>query len=141
MHVAKLDDESKNLGERIAKARDTNEKLADNYTRGKTLVATVMVLWVNKPLHRALDIWKLNTQKARIADLERTYEDKLASLRRLEQIHEGLEGQNNHLLSENEDLRQASIDGLEIANVVLPLNNIDYTKNDSGEGTIECRFG
>lgn len=119
LHATQLDSEAKELGEKIAKANDINDRLLNNYTRGKTIVATVMMLWVKRPLQRALEKWKLNTQKARIADLEITLQDKLISLRRLEEIHDGLENQNTHLLSENEDLRQASIDGLEIANVAL----------------------
>jgi len=98
-------------------ANDINDKLANNFTRGKTIAATVMALWAKRPLQRALEKWKLNSQRARIADLEVTLQEKWMSLRKLEEIHEGLENQNTHLLSENEDLRQASIDGLEIANV------------------------
>lgn len=136
MNAAKLGSEARELGQKIAFTNDINEKLANNYTRGKTIVATVMLLWAKKPLQRAFERWKLNTQKARIADLEMTLQEKLMSLRRLEEIHEGLEGQNTHLLSENEDLRQASIDGLEIANVSV-VASVDHTTDDSRKGTAE----
>lgn len=116
--MAKLNEEAKGLGDMISNTQDINGKLADKYIKGKEMATAIVVLWVNKPLRNALEKWKLNTQKARIADLEKILQDKFYSLKRLEEIHYGLEGQNNQLLSENEDLRQASIDGLEIANVI-----------------------
>jgi len=58
--------------------------------------------------------------------MQNMIKDKLISLERLEQINKELEMQNNNLLSENENLRHSSMDGLEIANVIQCIHNRRY---------------
>eukprot|EP01022_Parablepharisma_sp_SALTPOND_P011291 TRINITY_DN1469_c0_g1_i1.p1 TRINITY_DN1469_c0_g1~~TRINITY_DN1469_c0_g1_i1.p1 ORF type:complete len:1791 (-),score=193.28 TRINITY_DN1469_c0_g1_i1:948-6320(-) len=119
INVAELEDEAKDLGVRIDQTKEKNEMLSEKFVIGKKLVAGVIREWMNKPVRKFFARWKLTSEKEKIEDLEKTLSEKLASLRRLEEIHDSLEGQNNNLLAENEDLRQTSIDGLEIASVIL----------------------
>ena len=93
---------------------------------------------VNKIFQKASLIWKLNTQKIRIADMQRVVRDKMINLERLERIYTELEIQNENLLSENEDLRHSSLDGLEIANVIL-ISTVDNTIVYTRKGTTKYR--
>jgi len=77
----------------------------------------VLVALYKQRLLRKFQKWKLNAEQSRIADLEKNLDEKLESLRKLEEIHNRLENHYTNLLGENEDVRQASIDGLELANV------------------------
>ena len=123
------------MGERIDYVKGLNEMLTDKYTMGRKLGAGVIARWIKKPVMKCFKKWKLTSEDNRIEDLEKTLKEKMESVKRLEEINNTLEGQNNNLLGENEDLRQSSIDGLEIANVIIEriTTIIGYTTNDSGK--------
>ncbi len=76
-----------------------------------------------KPVKSFIWKWKQAAEVPILGELEKTLNEKIASLQRLQEIRTKLEEKNNNLLDENEDLRQSSIDGLEIANV-LAANSI-----------------
>ena len=72
---------------------------------------------IRNPAIKLLRRWQENTKNCMIAELTAALNDKAASFNKLQEIHGKLEHKNNALLVENEDMRQSSMDGLEIANV------------------------
>ena len=117
-NLKELEDESKELNEQLADTNNLHLKLNRNLQSGKGLVMRVLRNMVNKAMSKSFVDWKLKTQKAQNAELEQVLKEKLASFNRLIVIQKQLGRQNELLLSENEDLRQTSIEGLEIADVV-----------------------
>lgn len=128
----------KKLNSKIVDHNSTNKVLSEKFECGKKLTVTVIKVMINKIFHKAFLKWKLNTQKIRIADMQRIVRDKMINLERLERIYTELEIQNENLLSENEDLRHSSLDGLEIANVIL-ISTVDNTIVYTRKGTTKYR--
>lgn len=85
-----------------------------------------------------------------MADLTNALDLKMEQLGKLQSEKDVLETDNNHLLIENEDLRQSSMDGVEIANVSLAediifeipscILLIGGSTNDERKRTIKCGF-
>ena len=115
--MQKLEDTNKELSKRLNDAKSYNEMLSEKYSTGKNLMLTVVCRLVTKPVLKAFNDWKLKTQRLKNSELEKILKEKLVCLEKLIRMKKQLEIQNVNLLSENEDLRQASLDGIEIANV------------------------
>jgi predicted nucleic acid-binding Zn-ribbon protein len=91
------------------------ETLLDNYVKAQKLA---LVLWVNQHklgLHQALKKWSDYAKSQRNIETKELLKNNLASLEILKQRIKQLEGENELVASENEDLRQFSLDGYDIA--------------------------
>ena len=108
-------------GERLEKEIEDytrkNISMAEGFDKGKRLAAGVLVKRMQMPIAKMIRKWKVETQKNTLGQLEATLVEKVNAFKKLQGIRERLENKNKTLLLEGEDLRQASMDGLEIANV------------------------
>jgi hypothetical protein len=114
---------ARNLEIDISQTVQQNEKLTTQLAKGKRLAAAVLANRLRQPLEKLASRWKLQGERSMVVELAATFQDKLATFKKLQAINENLTAENNALLIENEDLRQSSMDGLEIANVV-PMSHL-----------------
>lgn len=110
---------AENIDSNIENRVQLNQKLFQDYEKGKKVAAGYLYKKCQKLLGKSLSLWKEKTEESMISELEFTLQNKLDALKKLQSINESLGAQNQDLTGENEDLRQASIDGLEIANVKI----------------------
>ena len=117
--VRKLENEIEGLENIINQKKSKNVKLANDYNKGKRLSMNIVIRLFTRSGRNYFSEWRLNTQRINIAEMERNLIEKKEGLNKLKCIQRMLEEQNDNLISENEQLRQSSIDGLEIATVLL----------------------
>ena len=94
-----------------------NRKYEEGCERGRRIASGVILKKMLSPAIKCLRRWVNTTKNGMIEDLKQLLQEKLSSFQKLQNIHARLQAKNKSLLSESEDLRQASMDGLEIANV------------------------
>lgn len=116
--------QAENVLSEIGNVVEKNKQLKEDYDKGKRIAASVIIKSLRKPAETLLRRWKHKTEESMISELKDTLQEKLGTFGKLQEMHDSLQGQNNNLLVENEDLKQTSMDGLEIANV----NNHLYKK-------------
>ena len=106
------------MGDSIDTLAFQREKLFNHFVRGQKLAVALCKNNYLKTVWRAMQRWKRAGAEAEnlalIEQLERT--NKM--LGDLQEHVKKLEGINKNLLGENEELRQAALDGIEISNVV-----------------------
>lgn len=132
--------EAQSLEDSLSERGRKNKVLGEHYGRGKELAAGLLLKLMVAPVVRVMRKWKQKSEESTIEELKQVLEEKISKLKKLEEINTKLEGQNNDLLVENEDLRQSSMDGMEIANVPYTLILLGYSKNDQRKRAIERRL-
>lgn len=91
--------------------------MVEDFAKGQRLAAGVIVKALKTSALRCLKKWKMRTEDAMLDTLQQTLQNKLAMHQKMQAINGTLANRNRMLQGENEELRQASIDGLEIADV------------------------
>jgi len=109
------------MGHSIDTLAFQRENLFGHFVRGQKLAVTLVKNNYLKTVWRAMMRWKRYSNDygnmALIEQLERTN----GMISELQEHINKLEGMNRNLLAENEELRQAALDGIEISNVVQEL--------------------
>ena len=109
------------MGNSIDTLAFQRENLFGHYVRGQKLAVSLCKNNMMKTYWRAFMRWKRFSDEmanlALIEQLERTN----GMISQLQDHVRKLEGINRNLLAENEELRQAALDGIEISNVVQEL--------------------
>ncbi len=113
--------DARTLDTNVLEAARRNERMRQDYAKGQKICAGVLVKALKKPALRLLKKWKALTEDSMLETLQRTLQHKMAMHQKLQSINCTLGQRNRSLRGENEELRQASIDGLEIADVKRPL--------------------
>eukprot|EP01022_Parablepharisma_sp_SALTPOND_P013476 TRINITY_DN1805_c0_g1_i1.p1 TRINITY_DN1805_c0_g1~~TRINITY_DN1805_c0_g1_i1.p1 ORF type:complete len:1585 (-),score=213.01 TRINITY_DN1805_c0_g1_i1:7673-12427(-) len=113
-----LEQEKENLENNIRVHEAQNMARAVGYAKGKRIAAGVLAKLMQASLNKWFMRWKITSQRLLVDDLSTVLEKKLSAFERLQDINMRLTEKNRALLSEGEELRQASMDGLEIANLI-----------------------
>lgn len=91
-------------------------------------------------LRQAFAKWCNETKNDHVQGVEEQIQKTDAIIQDLDYQLNGLDQKSKDLYDENEELRQATLDGIEIAKVSLCTSLIGCTRIDKGKRTIECRF-
>jgi hypothetical protein len=134
-----LKKEAEGLDKNIKELSENNNKLKTMFEKGKKLAASVLMKGCRSKMFKAFRKWHIDSKGPQVNELSKTLEEKLVQFKRLQEIHGKLEKQNEDSMVENEDLRQASMDGLEIANVWVLNNIIGCPKYGKRKRAIEFR--
>ena len=118
-----MQQEAENLDVNIVALANNTQKLAEDYQKGKNIAANLVLKNLRKPIEFFLRKWKRSAEEYKIAELESwPLAPKAELFNKLQGLHGTLEEQNNKKITENEDLKQASIfDAIEMATVNLLL--------------------
>ncbi len=115
--ITVLENAAENLESSINEHQKHNRVMAEGYDKGKRLAAGVLMKLMQAALLKRIRRWRKAAQQDTVDVLERTLREKMEAFQRLQEINSTLEDKNKSLMVEAEDLRQTSLDGLEIANV------------------------
>lgn len=116
-----MQQEAENLDVNIVALANNTQKLAEDYQKGKNIAANLVLKNLRKPIEFFLRKWKRSAEEYKIAELKLALARKAELFNKLQGLHGTLEEQNNKKITENEDLKQASIDAIEMATVNLLL--------------------
>lgn len=109
------------MGDTIDMLAFQRDNLFGHFMRGQKLAITLCKNNALKSKFRAFMRWKRVHQEGQTMDLIEQLEKTNQMITELQQHVGRLEGINRNLLYENEELRQAALDGIEISNVVQEL--------------------
>ena len=109
------------MGNTIDTLAFQRENLFGHFLRSQKLAVALMKNNYLKTVWRAMQRWKRVAADGENMALVEQLENTNGMLRALREHVGKLEGINRNLLSENEELRQAALDGIEISNVVQEL--------------------
>jgi len=113
-----LEQDKENIDQNLAKREKINMVKAIACVRGKRMAANVLYKRLQQPLVSKFRNWKREALKNKINQLGIVLQDKLTAFQKLHDINGRLNMKNKSLMIECEELRQASMDGVEIANVI-----------------------
>lgn len=113
-----MKNEEENLDRNLTHLAKKKELLSEDLKRGKKIAAGIIIKLAMKPIRQSTRRWRINAEDSILQELSTTFNSKVEELKVLKDENDKLENMNNNLLAENEDLRQTSMDGVEIANVI-----------------------
>lgn len=116
--IDKLQKDTTDISKNVVKLEEKVTKLEKKYTIGKQVIGANLRRLLRLREYHALFKWRANAYKSKKAALKEQLDKLTEETKKIADANEKLEKEHDDLLIENEEMRQTSLDSIEIANAI-----------------------